>query len=208
MSGQKQTRSKRLAAVTKYNAMWSSLWNEKGPHLLAMETAREKLKNPLYTTYFGENGNFHKPGNTNASRKQRINTQRRLVDEYVRLLRSAQPRTVNYNRKQAVGNAYVRAMQTNRLNAVWNNTSPSRRAIVTADRIMRNPSYAITPEEIGNFHRKTNNREGVARKQRVDSQLRLIMRELESMKERCDAVRRMKRAGGTVPIPEYCRHRP
>lgn len=187
------------------NEKWGAVWNTKGAHLIAMETARQKLRNPLYTPYFGENGNFHKAGNTNATRQRRINTQRQLVNDYLNALRSAQPRTVNYNRKQAVGNEYVRMMQSNRWNAMWNTKSPNRRAKETALRKLRNPSYVPLPEEIGNFHRKKNNSVGVTRKRRVATQTQLIARELELMKERCQVFRIMQRAGGTVVIPDYCR---
>lgn len=199
----KRTNGKSVARPLSSNEKWSAVWNTKGAHRIAMETARQKLRNPLYTTYFGENGNFRKAGNTNAIRKQRIATQRQLVNTTLHVLRSVQPRKgrneFNYNPKKATSNT----MQVNKWNATWNESSPARRAKKTANRMMRNPAYVISREEIGNFKRKSNNNAGIKRKQRVATQLRLIARELDVLETQYQTFRRMQRAGATGVMPKY-----
>lgn len=201
--------------MTKSNAMWSSLWNIKGNNRIAMETAGQKLKNPMYTTYFGETGNFHKPGNTKGARQQRITAQHDLVKEYLAMLRGPQPRRANVNRQQKVANAYVRMMQATKTtgsNATrrteWNAKGPKTLAKETAMRRLRDPSYAPSPGEYGNFRKNGNDAAGAKRLQRIEAQKRLIERTMTQLKQQCETMTRMQRAGAKVFVPPYCASSP
>lgn len=202
------------ARMTASDKKWNKIWNEKGAHGIAMETARRKLKIPLYTSYFGETGNFHKAGNTNAIRKQRVAKQQQLVNDYLHMLKGPQPKHVNQNRRREVGDAYVHMMQGTRMtefnkrwNALWNTKGARQIARETAARTIQNPRYRVVRGENGNFRGRNNNNAGVKRTQRMATQKNLVARELKKMTEQCRTMLAMQRTGSRVSVPAHCRAR-